>query len=308
LRYHPDRSSNATDSRDVSASTLKFQAVSAAYQILMDEKKRSLYDATGRIVDDDGIESSEDEHDCTPGTQRKRPPTKTKQDSWESFFHSIFHEMISAKKTHDLDAKSYRGSEQEKSDVIKYYNICKGNWAKVAECIAYGDKTDVERWKRDIIGPILKVTSNNTVKKKQMSLEDSSSSEEDIGHRNMKRLKRGISTKRKQSSLDDSTSSEDDNPAAPCNKKKLRKMQSTSETSMSKRDKLEYRTARKQKEKKTKELEVANIFHSKDWGDTFSMNGSTKGRESGDALNSRMLGNLERKYAKSSSICTKKKR
>jgi hypothetical protein len=206
--------------------------------------------------------------------------------------------------------------------VIKYYNICKGDWTKIAECVAFGDKTDVERWKRDVIGPATlrgevrdfdckEDTTSPEPKRKAVLLKDSSSSE-DYEHV-VKNKTRQVVAKRKQISLEDSSSSEDDIQINLSKKRRLRKKTSIkvtksqsnatrtsqAQSSMSKRDKLEYRKAKKQKDKKLKELEVAELFQSKDWGGTFSVNGNTKGRNNSGSLNNKLLDNIERKYARS---------
>ena len=112
--------------------------------------------------------------------------------------------MINAKSTHDEDVKYYRGSSKEEADVIKYYNICRGDWDKVVECITFGDRSDIERWKSDIIKPALirgavrDFSSSNSAaaaaasatNTKSVVLGDSSSSDEDgeghHGHHNNK--------------------------------------------------------------------------------------------------------------------------
>jgi curved DNA-binding protein CbpA len=324
LKYHPDRASNFAANNPneaVISSTLKFQAVSAAYQILMDDTKRSVYDSSGRIPDGDFYE--EENVNDTPSAGKYARNQTHSNDQWESFFYSIFHEMISAKTSHDADAKSYRGSSSEHSDVLKYYNICKGDWTKIAECVAFGDKADVQRWKRDVIGPATlrgevpdfdckDDTTSPEAKRKAVSLEDSSSSE-DYEHVVVKNKTRQVVAKRKQISLEDSSSSEDDVQIDLSKKRRLRKKTSITSTktqinvtrtsqaqsSMSKRDKLEYRKAKKQKDKKLKELEVAELFQSTDWGGTFSVNGNTKGRNNAGSLNNKLLDNIERKYARS---------
>eukprot|EP00956_Cyclotella_meneghiniana_P013666 scaffold19824_cov62-Cyclotella_meneghiniana.AAC.8 len=314
LKYHPDR---AITSYGATSSTLKFQAVSAAYQILMDRKKRSAYDSTGTILDEC---SEEDVSSPTPKYPRKN---EHYHDHWESFFYYVFHEMIAPKVTNDLDANSYRGSSAERSDVIKYYKICKGNWEKVVECIL-GDKSDVERWARDIIDPaMLKgevrdfscMNDTKLLGKKKLIHPGDSSSDSDteiVGTSTASR----ISSKRKQISLDDS-SSDDDHQINMCKKKRLKKKveQSTSasnkshtlvaQASMSIRDKLDYRMAKKRKEKLAKEIELANLIQTKDWGTAASMNGNSTRRNNVGSLSNQLLDKMEKKYS-TSSVKTKR--
>ena len=367
LRYHPDRANVTTKSDDaVVSSTLKFQAVSAAYQVLMNEKQRSMYDATGKILDDDNSIFNDCEHDRSPRKCQRR--SAQNNDQWESFFYSIFHEIISAKETHAIDAKSYRGSSKEESDVIKYYNICKGDWDKVVDCVPHGDKSDIKRWKQYITSPALtrrevqddndsddmkrssmrkavtlddsltsrkhSMTTNISDKgtaRKQMSLDDSSSSEDEQQNclprkRRLQRLqpdscssKKGvIGSARKQISLDDSLSSEDEQQNCLPRKRRLQKKQLNSynskklahrtlsaQTSMSKRDKLEYRTAKKQKEKTRREIEVAQLFQSKDWSGTVSSEWVKKSRKTPTPLTRNVLDRIGKKYAKRTKTKTK---
>ena len=314
LRYHPDRANFTTKSDDAAvSSTLKFQAVSAAYQILMNEGKRSIYDATGKILDDDYITcDDDDEHDSSP-----RRSAHSNNDQWESFFYSVFHEIISAKTTNEVDAKNYRGSSREQSDVIKYYSICKGDWDKVVDCIPHGDKSDVKRWKQYVISHALmnRENQNNNdnndmkpcSKKRALSLDDSFSSQEDI--MNINKSKTG--TARKQISLEDSSSSEDEQQLCLPGKRRLQKQQPNfhsskklarsmppAKTSMSKKDKLEYRTAKKQKEKRKKEIEVAELFQSKNWSGVVASECIAKSRKMSGPLNSQVLDRMGQKYGK----------
>lgn len=281
----------------------------------MDEKKRSLYDKTGKIADESS-DCSDDEHASSTYRQYAR-----NNDQWESFFYSVFNEMVSAKATHDEDAQYYRGSSKEERDVIEYYNICKGDWTKVVDCITFGSGGDVERWKCDIIKPALlrgdvKDFGTNTKaagsKTKAVSLDDSFSSEDDIPAGQSGNSK--PQAKRKQVTLDDSSSDEDIRTYASCKRLQKRRDPTKSapkaaaaDTFMSKRDKLEYRMAKKRKDKKAKELEVAELFQSRDWGGSFSLDGHLKKRKNPGSLRNQMLDSIEQKYAKSGSKSKRKK-
>ena len=73
--------------------TLKFQAVSAAYSILMDPQRRKLYDATGQVFDDN---IDDDDDDGLDGNQRheqfrhRNVNRKMNQQHWDEFFQSVF--------------------------------------------------------------------------------------------------------------------------------------------------------------------------------------------------------------------------
>ena len=189
LKYHPDRCVESSNSNDDSVScTLKFQAVSAAYQVLSNEKRRSVYDSTGQIIDD------EDEYDTSHTNNDDCPNNNShqhQQQHWEEFFNSIFNEIITKGSNHATSASSFRGSKEEQRDVLHYYTMCKGDMNKVVECIIHGSIDDVDRYTNDIIEPAVvrgdvedySGIRNNLrkvqKKKRRRILEDSSSSEDE---------------------------------------------------------------------------------------------------------------------------------
>ena len=104
LRHHPDRCGCEEHGEEASSSTLKFQALSAAYRILMDERRRSVYDATGQILEEgDDISCNRDDNHASraPSSNSKaRGTPHSQRRQWEQFFHSIFDEMISTGSRH----------------------------------------------------------------------------------------------------------------------------------------------------------------------------------------------------------------
>lgn len=291
LCFHPDKQKRNTrlqednhnddDDDDVNfeqklkESTLRFQAVSAAYELLVDPDKRALYDATGSM----GDEMSPHCHSSSMKQEKNR--------DWVQFFHSIFHEL--SKAGSDFDRSSYCGSTKEKDDVLKFYKLCKGDLSKTLSCIVCGEESDLKRWQTEIIDPAIQrgeinAATNPMAKKK------------------MKRIKRKSRTKTKiqsnvravEASLLIDTDEEDDNNNHHQGTKIKAKLK------MSKRDILEYRVAKKQKEKKERDIELARLIHSKQWSANSVLNrkAKTSKRPKGNtAFSGSFLSSLEKKFA-----------
>ncbi|KAL7527252.1 hypothetical protein ACHAWF_002109 [Thalassiosira exigua] len=317
LRHHPDRDRDAS-------STLKFQAVSAAYQVLMDGGRRAAYDATGDVAEDEAFPTREESDGDDGGSKFARGGRETRQTHFERFFRSVFDEIISTGSRHYADAKSYRGSEAEREDVLHYYTMCKGDWRKVVECIVHGSPDEVIRWKADIVDPALakgeiqtysdvnvpgdRKSSFNSYggrpfkQTKRRILEDSSSDEEITASSSKKRL--GKTRRIKQNSLlvDTDDESEDDTTRT----KSFASNTSATSTSMSKRDKLDYRVAKKRKAKAEKEMEVADMIRSKNWGKNAAEHFHRRTQKKAGVITDALLANMEERYGKKST--RKKKR
>jgi DnaJ family protein C protein 9 len=243
LLFHPDKQ---RDKQNRAQATLCFQAVSAAYEILMDTGRRALYDATGQL--DDG----------------SRSVSSTKNDDeWTAFFKSVFREVVTVDVDHN-DA-TYRGSDREASDVLKFYRLCKGDLDKVLTCVVCGKRQDKARWARDVIGPaILSGQVERYIAFDQTSGMKGSDSlidtddDDDESNKKRKRI-------RKRSKDEEEGGSTDADDEAVCTKKG-RTNETISKGPMSKKDKMEYRVARKQKEKKEKQVEFAKLVKEKQWG------------------------------------------
>lgn len=134
LRYHPDKQTS-NDEEELASAKKKFQAISLAYTILSNEEKRKEYDESGDLYDeDDDLESS-----------------KSGMKQWTDYFDSIFPKVTAA----DIDAfeVKYKCSDEEETDVLKYYSQFKGDLNKMLECVMLSSDADKERWVKDYIVP-----------------------------------------------------------------------------------------------------------------------------------------------------------
>jgi DnaJ family protein C protein 9 len=148
LLFHPDKQQNASKSKEeIEDTKLKFQAVSLAYTILSDVDKRREYDESGEINDDDENASADGNGNGSNFNM------------WKDFFSSTFGKVTKA----DIDqfTQSYKCSEEEEKDVLKYYTMFKGNLDKMLECVMCSDVIDKERWVQDYIQPAI---DNESVK------------------------------------------------------------------------------------------------------------------------------------------------
>mmetsp|Transcript_25590 Transcript_25590/g.70409 ORF Transcript_25590/g.70409 Transcript_25590/m.70409 type:complete len:321 (-) Transcript_25590:254-1216(-) len=128
--FHPDKN----DSEDAK---LKFQAISFAYSLLKDPKKREDYDKDGTIPFDD-------DDDGTNEHSKK---------SWKEYFDLIFGKLS----TDDIDsfAQKYKMSDEEEKDVLRNYVKFKGNLKKMLEFVMLSEERDIHRWIEDYIQPAI---------------------------------------------------------------------------------------------------------------------------------------------------------
>jgi DnaJ homolog subfamily C member 9 len=146
LVYHPDKQpqANRSTTEDAASNTttttaaaLKFQAVTAAYQILQDAEKRQIYDETGffgGLDDDDDINAD--------GTN-----------PWKDYFDRIFGRVT----LNGIDqfAQSYKCSDEEKRHVLEQYENCHGNLVKMLDYVMLSTPRDAIRWVDDYLRPAL---------------------------------------------------------------------------------------------------------------------------------------------------------
>lgn len=127
LRYHPDK---VTDDTLKEESKLKFQCLGKIYSILSDDEKRKLYDETGLIDGEDDMFSGD-------------------QADWDDYFRSLFKKVTK----NDIDSffKGYKESKEEREDLIRIYEKCKGNMDDIMIEMISDDMVDNEVRFREII-------------------------------------------------------------------------------------------------------------------------------------------------------------
>ncbi|KAG6139327.1 hypothetical protein E4U34_006097 [Claviceps purpurea] len=125
LQNHPDK---VPDDRKDEAHS-KFQQIAFSYAILSDPVRRKRYDTTGStseaIVDADGF-------------------------NWSDYFREQFKDSISADAIQKF-ADKYKGSTEEKDDILIAYEQCAGDMDQVYERVMLSDVTEDDERFRKII-------------------------------------------------------------------------------------------------------------------------------------------------------------
>ncbi|RDA93880.1 hypothetical protein CP533_4515 [Ophiocordyceps camponoti-saundersi (nom. inval.)] len=107
LKNHPDK---VSEDKKVAAHS-KFQSIAFAYAVLSDPVRRKRFDATGStaesVVDSDGFD-------------------------WSDFYREQFKDAVSADAIEKF-AREYKGSDEEKDDVLAAYEECQGDLDGVYE-------------------------------------------------------------------------------------------------------------------------------------------------------------------------------
>ncbi|KAI1826716.1 DnaJ domain-containing protein [Xylaria intraflava] len=125
LKNHPDKVSE--DNKEKAHET--FQSIAFAYAVLSDPARRKRYDQTGStsesIVDSDGF-------------------------SWSDFYREQFRDAISNDAIEKFAAQ-YKGSEEERDDILVAYEEHEGNMDAVYESVMLSDVVqDDERFRKII--------------------------------------------------------------------------------------------------------------------------------------------------------------
>ncbi|KAF2214051.1 hypothetical protein CERZMDRAFT_96077 [Cercospora zeae-maydis SCOH1-5] len=126
LKCHPDKVS--AEHKD--AAHQRFQEVAFAYAILSDERRRKRYDTTGRTEESLNIEDDDF--------------------NWADFFRAQFANVVTEEKINEF-AGSYKGSEEEKRDLLAAYEKFEGRMSKIYQTVMLSDMTEDEDRFREII-------------------------------------------------------------------------------------------------------------------------------------------------------------
>ncbi|POS85199.1 hypothetical protein EPUL_003765 [Erysiphe pulchra] len=128
LKNHPDKVS--ADKKQEAHG--KFQEIAFAYAILSDPKRRKRYDLTGSTAESLISGANDGEF------------------NWEIFFREQFKEVVTENSIEKF-AKTYKGSVEERDDLISAYNESKGKWAYIYEVVMLSDPLEDEDRFRVII-------------------------------------------------------------------------------------------------------------------------------------------------------------
>ncbi|KNG44769.1 hypothetical protein TW65_08295 [Stemphylium lycopersici] len=113
LKCHPDKA--APDEKE--AANRAFQEIAFAYAVLSDDRRRKRYDLTGSTA-----ETMEDDDDF----------------NWLKFYREQFENVVNEEAINNV-ANEYKGSEEERNDLIKAYKKVKGNLNKVYDLVMLSD-------------------------------------------------------------------------------------------------------------------------------------------------------------------------
>jgi len=122
---------------DKAAANKKFQEIAFAYAVLSDEKRRKRYDLTGSTSEtmdgDDGFD-------------------------WHNFYRQQFDDLITEENIKNTKA-AYKGSEEERQDLLKAYKKFKGRFSGLYECVLLSDiEEDDDRFRKILDEEIAKGT------------------------------------------------------------------------------------------------------------------------------------------------------
>ncbi|KAL6409507.1 DnaJ like subfamily C member 9 [Ilyonectria robusta] len=130
LKNHPDKVSE--DERE--KANEKFQSIAFAYAILSDPARRKRYDTTGStaesIVDSEGF-------------------------NWSDYYREQYKDSVSDDAIEKF-AQKYKGSDEEKDDILISYEQCEGNMDQLYEQVILSDVLEDDERFRKIIDEAIK--------------------------------------------------------------------------------------------------------------------------------------------------------
>ncbi|KAF2137663.1 uncharacterized protein K452DRAFT_312257 [Aplosporella prunicola CBS 121167] len=124
LKHHPDKAQDKEDAH------VKFQEIAFAYAILSDERRRSRYDRTGRT--DESVDIEDDDF------------------NWADFYKAQFEDVVNEAAI-DKFKNEYKGSDEEKGDLIAAYNKFEGNMNKIYQVVMLSNPLEDEDRFRGIL-------------------------------------------------------------------------------------------------------------------------------------------------------------
>jgi DnaJ family protein C protein 9 len=127
LKHHPDK---APPSEKAAAHT-KFQEIAFANAILSDSRRRKRYDATGRT--EESLDLDDDD-----------------SFDWTSYYREQYRDVVTADVIESF-ADKYKGSEEERGDVLSWFEKCEGRMARLYKNVMLSDAADDEERFRGII-------------------------------------------------------------------------------------------------------------------------------------------------------------
>lgn len=130
LRHHPDKALPA----DRATAHVRFQEIAFAFAILSDPQRRRRYDLTGRT--DESLYDPDD--------------ADGEAFDWAEFYRAQFAETVTADRIARF-AEEYRGSSEERRDVLRAYERCGGKMGRVYEEVMLSDVVEDEERFRGMI-------------------------------------------------------------------------------------------------------------------------------------------------------------
>lgn len=185
FKHHPDKAA----AEDKEAANTKFQEIAFAYAILSDERRRKRYDLTGRT--EESLDLEDDDFD------------------WISYYREQYKDVVTLEKIDEF-ADQYKGSGEERKDVLKYYERFQGSMDKLYQNVMLSDAAEDEERFRQIIDAAIeseevevykkyteeseakrKKRVDNARKKKEQEAKEAEKHAEDLGMKGKGKAKKG---------------------------------------------------------------------------------------------------------------------